>query len=266
MRRFDTLSKCALYAYMNPDSFEYNWPWETHHEIVTHEHNGSVVHTHMFDDMTVISFRGTEVHDINDICYDMRCLKMRLHVGKVHRGFALAYAQVANKLKDQLELYGGLTRPRIYVTGHSLGAAMASICVAELAKYGVAISGLVTFGSPRVGNAEFGKYVSSVCKVYRFVNNNDAVTRCPLPLGYPGCVYKHFGTQVYYDQTGSVHVNPNWVTKNIDRLTAKFTSGLRIDSISDHSMASYHQLTRKWCNANTQDSVLFTPLYGESHC
>ena len=43
----------------------------------------------------------------------------------------------------------------IYVTGHSLGGAIATICAFDLATRGLNLRGVVTFGSPRLGNSEF---------------------------------------------------------------------------------------------------------------
>jgi hypothetical protein len=80
----------------------------------------------------------------------------------------------------------------LFITGHSLGGGLATIAAYRLMKMGLNVTGLYTFGSPRVGN---GAFVRSFLKlahrrtdggIYRFVNHNDAVARVPPPLGLFG--------------------------------------------------------------------------------
>jgi hypothetical protein len=96
---------------------------------------------------------------------------------KVHAGYANAYGivrervesdvleRVKRKIEEEKEERKGTTSsslspPRVVITGHSLGGAMATLCAArlgnnaELKKLGAKVS-LVTFGQPRVGDSNF---------------------------------------------------------------------------------------------------------------
>ena len=77
---------------------------------------------------------------------------------------------------------------RIYVTGHSLGAALATISALHLAKLlNIDLSTektkprifLYTFASPRVGNQKFVKECSNRFRAYRIANSEDIVPGVP---------------------------------------------------------------------------------------
>ena len=56
------------------------------------------------------------------------------------------------------------------ITGHSMGAAMASLCAGYIAKMGFFSTNkikLVTFGQPRVGDLAYASYIDSVVS-FRF--------------------------------------------------------------------------------------------------
>jgi triacylglycerol lipase len=127
------------------------------------------------------------------------------------------------------------TEKKIYVCGHSLGGAMATIAASRM-EMSYKIKCLYTFGSPRVGNRTWLKN----CKFehYRFVNNNDLVTRVPPAF----MLYKHHGTLVYINHYGNIRKMTPW-----QRIKDKFRgymSGL-LDGMKDHSMPNYVEATEK---------------------
>jgi hypothetical protein len=71
------------------------------------------------------------------------------------------------------------------MTGHSLGAAVATIAGAYLRKNGFPCA-IYTYGSPRVGNAAFANYVTAQSGgTYRITHLDDPVPVLPsLDLGY----------------------------------------------------------------------------------
>ena len=78
----------------------------------------------------------------------------------VHHGFLKAYESVRTQLRSVLtDLHDTYPTAKYRVTGHSLGAALATICAYDLAVNAAGADGLfqevVTFGSPRVGNPAF---------------------------------------------------------------------------------------------------------------
>ena len=125
----------------------------------------------------VLVFRGTE-QNTADIKADLNFNVYRTKKGRLHRGFINAYNEVGDKLAKSV---AQLDNKPLYITGHSLGGALASIATSMLATDKIAAC--YTFGSPRVGNEDFDANLK--VPVYRVVNATDAVTRMPLLLmGY----------------------------------------------------------------------------------
>ncbi len=101
------------------------------------------------------------------------------------------------------------------------------------------MNGLYTFGQPRVGNKEFCRNFDIDCKAitYRFINNNDVVTRVPTrSLGY-----RHVGQPLYIDVQGKIHTDIHWWNKFLDRVKGRIEDlgKLGTDGIKDHSMEKY---------------------------
>jgi pimeloyl-ACP methyl ester carboxylesterase len=131
----------------------------------------------------VLAFRGTEVTKTQDIKTDAMAAKISDIEGRVHRGFLKAYESVEKEIVKFITALEGVP---LYITGHSLGAALATLATQRLEQDHVIrdqIAACYTFGSPRVGNTEFDRELKSV--VYRVVNTTDIVTVVPLlAMGY----------------------------------------------------------------------------------
>lgn len=125
----------------------------------------------------VLAFRGTS--DWADVQTDIRAGRVAADgVGKIHSGFFNAYGLVSERISKRLEEVKFLP---LYITGHSLGGALATVALRYLEKVeGLKdqIAACYTFGSPRVGNADFEHDIRS--PVYRVVNFTDIVTFLPL--------------------------------------------------------------------------------------
>ncbi len=201
------------------------------YEFISREHSQAYV-LNTRDDCVIV-FRGTEPNDINDIKSDVDAvLVIAETIGRVHRGFK----READRLWEPLEkLLKEISKP-IWFTGHSLGGALATInagrCV--LSPIPARPEGLFTFGSPRVGNRRFINFVK--LNHYRWVNNNDIVTR--LPPRWVG--YRHAGRELYLDAYGKVRWYSPW-RKAWDRWHGFFLTLRtgRLDHLSDHLIASY---------------------------
>ncbi len=145
----------------------------------------------------VIAFRGTEPDDPRDILDDLKFLPTHWAPGgTVHGGFAGAFDRVKERVLAAID--GAKSGQTVFVTGHSLGAALATL-TASLAS----TVRLITFGSPRVGNSAFTRLVGAD-RHDRFVDFLDAVTRIP-PDGLLGFVHGNPGH--FIDRDGTVHRN-----------------------------------------------------------
>jgi hypothetical protein len=115
---------------------------------------------------------------------------------KVHRGFKSALEAVWDDLFPYLKTLQD-RGCRIWMTGHSLGAALATLAAD---RYGE-VQGVYTFGSPRVGDSRFKENYS--IPTYRFVNGSDIVTGLP-PAGF----YVHVGEPKFIDPEGRILDRP----------------------------------------------------------
>ncbi len=131
----------------------------------------------------VLAFRGTEITKRHDMVIDATAMKVSVLDGRIHSGFRTAYASVARDVqKSVLKLQD----TPLYITGHSLGAALATIATQSLEhhlKIREMIAACYTFGSPRVGDRHYDREFRS--PIYRVVNTTDIVTVIPLlAMGY----------------------------------------------------------------------------------
>ena len=127
----------------------------------------------------VLAFRGTE-QNWRDIQTDIRARRIRTPKGKIHLGFKNAFASIEQDIKKSLARVEGIP---LYITGHSLGGALATVATQILewdSRFTDQIAACYTFGSPRVGNDEYDSSIKSV--FYRIVNTTDIVTIVPLLL------------------------------------------------------------------------------------
>ncbi|KAL8479757.1 hypothetical protein ACS0TY_026622 [Phlomoides rotata] len=156
----------------------------------------------------VIAFRGTEQTKWKDLLTDLMLVPAGFNperIGgdfkkevQVHSGFLSAYDSVRTRLfalikqaigyrSDSTEL---LPKWHIFVTGHSLGGALATLLALELsssqlAKFGAITVTMYNFGSPRVGNRRFAEiYNEKVRDSWRVVNHRDIIPSVPRLMGY----------------------------------------------------------------------------------
>lgn len=95
---------------------------------------------------------------------------------RVHEGFQDAFLPTALLIGKAL---GELRRTHeIWVTGHSLGGALAVLLTATLLENEIPVEGLYTFGAPRVGDKAFARGLNRALTGkahYRVVNEGDLV-------------------------------------------------------------------------------------------
>lgn len=128
------------------------------------------------DERLVLAFRGTETDSFKDIKTDADAEPVPCESGgKVHGGFLKAYGSIANDIDKALSDPARSGLP-LYITGHSLGGALATVA-AKLLEHDGGIAACVTFGSPRVGDENWVGGLKT--PVYRLVNAADVVTMLP---------------------------------------------------------------------------------------
>ncbi|KVH92526.1 Lipase, class 3, partial [Cynara cardunculus var. scolymus] len=189
-----------------------------------------------------VSFRGTSPFNAKDWSSDVDLSWYHLPtIGKVHAGFLkalglqksqgwpkdiqadeqkpYAYYAMRERLKERLQKNPDA---KFLVTGHSLGAALATVFPAILAYHKEddllsKLEGVYTFGQPRVGDHKFGEYMKEVLvthglRYHRFVYCNDLVPR--VPFDNSDQLFKHFGGCHYYNSFYKGQVLPEEPNKN----------------------------------------------------
>ena len=185
------------------------------------------------------AFRGTEPSKVNDVMADLNMIKGAAKAGgKVHSGFQKEVNDLWMDVLAEIEHNDQLkVRKDVYMTGHSLGAAMATIAATRYAPHE-----LFTFGSPRVGGPRFIKNIK--CPHLRFMNNNDIV--CRIPPAWLG--FRHHGEMIYFNADGNHQPKPTWK----DLFLGVLNSWKRFkffDGIVDHGIPNYVKAITKLIKA-----------------
>ena len=176
----------------------------------------------------VIAFRGTQPTQWNDIKADLKAF----HKEGFHLGFLTEYRKLRLAVIEQVNAFAEERKQaKIFITGHSLGGAMATVCAFDFPD----AECVYTFGSPRA--CSWSKAKEFPVKHIRVVNNNDVVPK--VPFAWMG--FRHVGTLHYMNFYGDVRPMTTW---------QRFKDGWRgriraikkrvpFDGFYDHSMNEY---------------------------
>ncbi|MEK7482918.1 MAG: lipase family protein [Planctomycetota bacterium] len=194
------------------------------------------------DSAIILTFRGTESNKIEDWITDLKASFVEGPVGKVHQGFNEAlesvweeiYSQISELVDDEIPLW---------ITGHSLGGALATLATSRFIHEEIPVQGLYTFGQPRCGNKAFVKTLNrgQKNKYFRFVNQKDIVPRVP----GKSLEYESAGICYYLDMQQKLHRKAGFWTEFLDILSGlaskkeiNFTEEIKHLAL-DHKMQNY---------------------------
>lgn len=195
------------------------------------------------EELIVLAFRGTQ----SLINWKTNLNARLIHPDatdrnlKVHEGFYSAFIMLtdgAQGIQDRMRQVKTTTNGSIpiYITGHSLGGALAQIASAVLGDDQVAAC--YTFGSPRVGNIYFDLWVKPPS--YRLVNYADIVPQVPLSV----MGYRHAGDPRYLPDVAidsPYRFEPNLLERTWQLLRGiqQFFKARSILGINDHQIIEY---------------------------
>jgi len=160
------------------------------------------------DQTVVVAFRGTNQDELRDWLIDARILSDAVEHGRIHRGFYRSTQDLLKGILAAVKEHGG-DKKLVWVTGHSLGGAMALVFTYEcLVNGGVEPVGLVTFGQPLVVNGELAQFLNSALKgrYLRFVHGGDLVPRV-----FP--TFSHCGNLVWFTNDTYVFRRPEMIAR-----------------------------------------------------
>jgi len=196
------------------------------------DNQGAQGHAACNDDDLIITCRGTQPTKINDLLADLDTIPKTHGSGFVHEGFRREARKIMGLVFNYVKRYPGR---KIWLCGHSLGAAMATYISQELEFAGMNPTMLFTYGSPRVGSHDYVRDFH--VEHHRFVNCNDVVTRVP----FYGMGFRHHGNLHYINFYGNIRNLTPWQRLK-DKLRAHKRSwgqGRWFDGLDDHSIDLY---------------------------
>jgi len=199
-----------------------------------------------------MAFRGTD--EIRDWFDNLDIQKREELFGVFHEGFWEATQDIWPKIyRDYLHAYKSKPRP-LFLTGHSLGGAMATIAAAKMVYEDLPFTSVYTFGQPRAMDRETGRKFNTECKerFHRFCNDKDVVTRIPARIGG----FTHVGQVVYIDNDMKLHKGiGRWqqfihtMSGAVETFVEKgFEAGVKsiVEVIRDHDIENYVKAVEKW--------------------
>jgi hypothetical protein len=204
------------------------------HSYVFDKSTDTSAHVFEHKDYVAVSFAGTA--SIWDWGTDLDLVfAPALFGARVHKGFLRSYKGESNRLTGQahhgvrkllLEALAKHNYPqkKVYVTGHSLGGALATLLAADLTiidQFGDKphdnlacadlsdrsshVAGVITYGSTRVGDKIFAQCHNKILgtKHWRVVNNNDIFPTMPTKE-----FYAHVGERVFLNSNNTITYRP----------------------------------------------------------
>jgi|GEM_PF-4872149 len=146
---------------------------------------------------------------------------------RMHRGFTWAASNsIMSKVKA---LIGKNNTKPVFVTGHSLGGAVATLVAYQLHNSGYPVRALYAHATPRVGDLNFRvKWLSNGPPAYRTAYHRDPVPQYPLsvPAPFAPSPYMDIHSELrFIPKTGSILKNPSGRLLRRQRGTAPFIPG-----------------------------------------
>ncbi len=215
------IRKAALYSNMVYDGIGDSMPFDVDGI------QGCVLHD--VDNVWVV-FRGTD--EPGDWLTNLEAWKTMTQQGGIHTGFFAAWTRVEAAIT---RLLWEMPKKPVIATGHSLGGALAVMTI-----YLQDHVTIITFGQPRVGDAEFCQRLADV-EYSRVVNSGDPVTQVP-----SGLRFDHAGEEIWFDPDGNRTEPTKW-----DRVKGWVASLLKnwgrfkSASLTSHDMRRYYSNVQK---------------------
>jgi hypothetical protein len=140
------------------------------------------------DGVSILTFAGTEPTALADWIVDF---SIHQNADGTHEGFEAGVDAVFPEISAILGAGRPAATDKLFITGHSLGGALAAVTALRLVKDNIVdldrILGVYTFGMPRAGNGVFAQDYRTIAgrgladRTYRFVDGADIVPRVPPP-------------------------------------------------------------------------------------
>jgi predicted lipase len=185
----------------------------------------------------IIAIRGNKILPLDQLKVDCMVSKQYLNDGGgyVHSGFLASLNTIYSFVYDWMCKHHR-RGAKVFVTGHSIGGALATICGARLSHANLHPL-IYTFGAPRVGDTTFAERFENI-HLFRFENANDRIPSLPSThFGYVQC-----GEMWYITGQGDLACSSTPWKRFVGNLQGKIYSvldGRVFDILQDHSLCEY---------------------------
>lgn len=209
-------------------------------EFIESKDTGAQATVTLDGSQAIVCFRGSDsVSDWRsnfDMCrVPFLSRKHRDPKREVHSGFFIGHNSVKAKIYAKLNAIVESGKcESILFTGHSAGATLAKLCAYDFVNDKNLRLEIISFGSPKIGNAAFAQNFDSnfEIKCTRIVNDNDGVALAPLFSGY-----RHVGDLIRLRNVAPSESQTLWnALRNFARL----------DSVADHDIDAYIATMEHW--------------------
>ena len=219
-------------------------------DLVTPEKSGGRAYVATFGKSLVIAFRGTKSAKAREFFsnlasdLDLRWKKMSwlpeaYRQIKVHGGFASEYRRFRDTILKALDAH---PEKEIYIVGHSLGSALATLAAFDIEVSRERSVYLYVSGTPRIAGKSFQKaFEKEVTFCVRMTVGDD-----PFPRIFPRTLgYVHVGRLLPLEKDGTV--------VPLDRIQAKMAAG----TFGDHDNRLYRKVADSFLDHCRKDPSLF---------
>lgn len=186
------------------------------------------------DKHVVVAFRGTD--EPRDWIDNLRYVQIAKYGGKVHQGFEQNLDKVWSTVSKAVADFRKANQT-IWITGHSLGGALAVLTSLRLKSARLRSSRTYTFGAPRVLDPR----ATAACnlKHHRYVNYEDIVPHFPFPGFFNR--FEHTGDLEFILASGNMASSGrSWqiVANRVMRIMAG-NYAQSVGSFTDHRIVNY---------------------------
>lgn len=202
LRNAAMLAQCSYLVYVKDRDFLRETLAKTDFkEVSFFEREGTFAFLAESDADLLLVFRGTESADKIDFLTDAKIIQNDFGPkGRAHSGFIEALSWVSDDIAQVVENKPEAKRHRVWVAGHSLGGALATLWGIQNSDRVISV---YTIGTPRIGGTKLADYWDERLPLYRTVNDNDIIPRIPTPP-----FYKHIGSTYFVTTDKELIVDP----------------------------------------------------------
>jgi len=202
------------------------------------------------DRAIVVGFRGTQGdwETVEEILSFLKPKRPFIAGGMVFQYFYDAFYLLWNDglMQDLMQLKAANPGFQVWIVGHSLGGAMASVCSTLIAHLGLWSANdirMVTFGQPRTGDVTYAMSHDNLLKyTYRIVHKRDLIAHLPPKIDTDPNTLYHHRFEIWYNNDMATNA-PFTVCTRADDYSC---SNTQLDVIYDDHLHYFNMAISTW--------------------